>query len=84
MKKRATTSRLRPTITGTGLVALDVVCNAQSQCVPAFFAGGTCGNVLTILSYLGWRAMPISRLSHGFPAERLARFPPQTKATHAY
>jgi fructokinase len=71
MKKRATTSRLRPTITGTGLVALDVVCNAQPQCVPAFFAGGTCGNVLTILSYLGWRAMPISRLSQGIPAERL-------------
>lgn len=71
MKKRATTNRLRPTIIGTGLVALDVVCNTQSHSVPAFFAGGTCGNVLAILSYLGWRALPISRLSQGIPAERL-------------
>ena len=71
MNKRATTSHLRPTIIGTGLVALDVVCNTQSQSVPAFFAGGTCGNVLTILGYLGWRAMPVSRLSPGIHAERL-------------
>lgn len=71
MKKRASTSHLRPTVIGTGLVALDVVCNTQSQSVPAFFAGGTCGNVLAILSYLGWRAMPISRLSHGIHTDRL-------------
>lgn len=71
MKEHATTHRLRPTAIGTGLVALDVVCSTQSKSVPAYFAGGTCGNVLTILSYLGWRALPISRLAPGKPAERL-------------
>lgn len=71
MKKLRVNRRIRPTVIGTGLVALDVVYNTQSQCPPAFFAGGTCGNVLTILSYLGWRALPISRLAPGMPVNRL-------------
>jgi fructokinase len=48
---------------GTGLIALDVVNSAdESQPVRAW-AGGTCGNVLTILSFLGWRSYPIARLN---------------------
>lgn len=44
---------------GTGLVVLDVVYNGEGPAAgPSFFAGGSRCNVLTILSYLGWEAMP--------------------------
>ena len=52
----------QPTVFGLGLVALDVIldpCAVQ----PLLYSGGTCGNVLTILSYLGWEARPIARLA---------------------
>ena len=57
MKPRAE----RPLVVGTGLVALDVINDAASDLVQ-HRAGGTCGNVLTILSYLGWNAIPLARL----------------------
>jgi fructokinase len=53
--------RQRPTVAGLGLVALDVIVERGSV-LPALHAGGTCANVLTILSYLGWRSRPIARL----------------------
>ena len=50
---------------GTGLVALDVLINNRTTNEPTqFYAGGSCGNVLTILSYLGWKSFPIARLSN--------------------
>src|SRR5437870_3606739 len=55
----------KPVALGTGLVALDVVINIDSHEAPRSYAGGTCGNVLTILSYLGWNSAPLSRLSRG-------------------
>lgn len=47
---------------GTGLLALDVILNGRPETPPKFQAGGSCGNVLTILSYLGWNSFPIARL----------------------
>jgi fructokinase len=47
---------------GTGFVAVDVVINGQSQEPIGVWAGGSCGNVLTILSYLGWHTYPIARI----------------------
>lgn len=61
----------RPTAVGTGLVALDVVYNVDSDRPPRRYAGGTCGNVLTILSYLGWASAPVSRLAPGAAGDRL-------------
>tara|TARA_R110002094_G_C4910065_1_gene210893 strand:+ start:57 stop:1109 length:1053 start_codon:yes stop_codon:yes gene_type:complete len=52
-----------PTVVGTGLVALDIVISSNPDVPPYQWAGGTCGNVLTILSYLGWNAYPIARLN---------------------
>jgi fructokinase len=52
-------------------LALDIVINVDSQEAPRCYAGGTCGNVLTILSYLGWSSAPVSRLSPGGAAERV-------------
>lgn len=71
MTKRKTkqkVKRLKPTAIGTGLVALDVVVNNEEV---NYFAGGTCGNVLTVLGYLGWESMPVARLKDDIPAEWL-------------
>ncbi len=53
----------QPSIVGTGLIALDVVISNDTNKAPMLWAGGTCGNVLTILSYLGWKAFPVSRMN---------------------
>ena len=52
------------TILGTGLVALDVILNGSPTTPAKLCAGGSCGNVLSILSYLGWDSKPIARLSN--------------------
>jgi sugar/nucleoside kinase (ribokinase family) len=52
-----------PVVIGTGLVALDVVISSGLETDPQLRAGGTCGNVLTVLAYLGWDSYPIARLS---------------------
>src|SRR5262249_18014835 len=36
-----------------------------------YWAGGTCGNVLIALSYLGWESMPVARLQAGAAAKRI-------------
>ncbi len=53
----------RPLILGTGLLALDVIVGADAKGTATLAAGGTCGNVLTVLSLLGWNALPIARLN---------------------
>jgi sugar/nucleoside kinase (ribokinase family) len=62
-----------PVIVGTGLVALDVVMNTDVHRPPRLWAGGTCGNVLTILRYLGWQAYPVARLNEDPPSKHLLR-----------
>lgn len=48
---------------GTGLVALDVILNGKPETPPKLHAGGSCGNVLSILSFLGWSSFPVARLA---------------------
>ena len=50
----------RPVCVGTGLVVLDAICADGRE--PRFLAGGSCGNVMAILSHLGWDAYPAARL----------------------
>ena len=52
------------TCVGTGLVALDVILNGNPLTPPKLYAGGSCGNVMAILAFLGWQATPIARLSN--------------------
>jgi fructokinase len=47
---------------GTGLVTLDIVSKANNGLNLKFWMGGSCGNVLIILSYLGWESCPVVRL----------------------
>ncbi len=63
----AVMSKKSPKVFGVGLIALDVV--AQRGQTSKLFAGGTCGNVLLALAYMGWQANPISRLALDAPGK---------------
>lgn len=61
----------RPLVcSGSGFVALDIVFSERSN-IPKYWAGGSCGNVMTILSYFGWRSYPVARLGHDPSGERV-------------
>ena len=68
----------KPTCVGSGLLALDVVFNTESPDNYLARSGGSCGNVMSILAYLGWRARPVARLGQDHAAkiilDDLARF----------
>ena len=57
------TSVAQPKIFGTGLIALDLVIGLDPATPVRCRAGGTCGNVLSILAWLGWEAYPIARMN---------------------
>jgi len=51
------------TLVATGYMPLDIVLPFNEGGPPTFFAGGTCGNVSSILKYLGgWDTIPIGCL----------------------
>lgn len=52
-----------PSVYGVGLVSLDIVVSSNPIGSSHQWAGGTCGNVLTILAYLGWKSFPIARMN---------------------
>jgi sugar/nucleoside kinase (ribokinase family) len=54
---------------GTGFIALDVVVEPHADEAPIIAAGGSCGNVMAILAYLGWEAYPVARLDHSGVAD---------------
>ncbi|MBY0335741.1 MAG: hypothetical protein K2X11_03965 [Acetobacteraceae bacterium] len=66
------TSVITPRIFGTGLIALDLVMSRDPAAPVRSWAGGTCGNVLSILAFLGWDAYPIARMN-GDPASDRVR-----------
>lgn len=47
---------------GTGLICLDVVVDNDGNEIVPRMVGGTCGNVMMILSYMGWNSYPMARL----------------------
>lgn len=53
----------RPKVLGTGFVALDLVVSPRPDARIQAWAGGTCGNVLSILAWHGWDAYPIARMN---------------------
>src|ERR1017187_1350027 len=65
-------ARRNPVVIGTGLVALDVVIPNGLVADPHLCAGGTCGNVLTALAFLGWGSYPIARLSADGASKQIA------------
>lgn len=61
----------KPICVGTGLVALDVIIKDSNNPEAEILAGGSCGNVLTVLSYLNWESYPIAYLRDDSAAEKL-------------
>jgi fructokinase len=53
-----------PVAAGTGLLALDVIKESNNIGLHLIKAGGSFGNIITILSYLGWETYPIARLGN--------------------
>lgn len=62
-----------PVCVGSGFIALDRVYREGSNALLGQFAGGSCGNVMTILSFLGWKSLPVGRLSNNPEAESLVK-----------
>lgn len=62
MKEKTREAGQPPLAMGTGLIALDVVVTEGEPPDPLLFTGGTCGNVLLALGYLGFRVAPVCRL----------------------
>jgi sugar/nucleoside kinase (ribokinase family) len=61
-----------PVALGAGLIALDILMRACPTTNGTLRAGGSCANVLAILSALGWRCYPVARFSSD-PAGREVR-----------
>jgi sugar/nucleoside kinase (ribokinase family) len=59
-------ARHSPTCLGVGFVATDIVEGSVEEFVAV---GGSCGNVMAILAWLGWKAVPASRLGHDWAAK---------------
>lgn len=55
-------SRLPITVAGAGFIALDIILGSREDWQLCMRAGGTCANVLAILSFLGFNSVPIARL----------------------
>jgi sugar/nucleoside kinase (ribokinase family) len=56
--KPATSS---PLCVGVGFLAADIIQGSNEEFVAA---GGSCGNVMAVLAWLGWQAVPVARLGH--------------------
>jgi len=58
-----TQSATRPVCVGTGLIALDIIMD-ENKVLFHPITGGSCANVLIIMSYLGWNSYPIGQLGN--------------------
>lgn len=63
------TSNSEGIVAGAGLVALDILIDDYVDRPINVRAGGSCGNVLTILSSLAWKSFPIARLGEDHVAQ---------------
>jgi sugar/nucleoside kinase (ribokinase family) len=55
-------------LVAAGFCALDIVFGLEDP-APKFYAGGTCGNVVAGLAFLGWDATPVARLGQDVAGE---------------
>ncbi len=61
-------SHQKPRLVAAGFCALDIVFGLDDPS-PKFYAGGTCGNVVAGLAFLGWDTMPVARLGRDVAGE---------------
>lgn len=63
---------MNKTCLGAGLISLDILINdIESKRPISYYVGGTCGNVMMILSYMGWDSYPVARLDNSKQTNRL-------------
>lgn len=58
---------------GTGFIALDILLRAGEEKVVGTFAGGTCANVVSILSFMGWKGRLIAEIGKDSTGDRVVR-----------
>ncbi len=68
-----TSGNASPKCIGSGLIALDLVIDQNGESDEKYYAGGSCGNVLTILSSLGWDSHPVAKLGSDPAGEYLVK-----------
>ena len=56
---------------GAGLISLDVLIWDGKLIPVGYYVGGTCGNVMMILTHMGWESYPIARLDETKDAQRI-------------
>lgn len=56
----STSNNFNTVATGSGLIALDIIINDTNNKYLTICVGGSCGNVLSILSYFKWLSYPIA------------------------
>ncbi len=71
--KRKIVKEPRPAVIGTGLIALDVFIGENGPTTPRFATGGTCGNVLINLAFMGWNAYPMARIQRDWAGALIAQ-----------
>lgn len=59
------------TAAGSGFLALDLIETAPASGKYHSAAGGTCGNVLSILTWLGWTGVPVARIGLDEPGDHV-------------
>lgn len=69
-------SRARPpaasnVLVGTGFLALDLLYRNAARKASRAYAGGSFGNVMAILSFLGWKSYPVARIGTGDNARQV-------------
>lgn len=60
-----------PRVLGAGLVALDLVVGLDPDSPVQAWAGGTCGNVVSMLAWQGWDSYPVARLNEDPASDRV-------------
>src|SRR5208282_5533347 len=60
-------------VVGTGFLPLDLIYRDDQPSRLKAFAGGTCGNVLSILGFLGWTGYPVARHDHSKIADLIRK-----------
>jgi len=63
----------KPMCVGAGFVVLDVVRPTWREGRELRFAGGSCGNVVTILSFLGWKSSVVARIGEDLAGRQLVQ-----------
>jgi sugar/nucleoside kinase (ribokinase family) len=61
-------TQVKPRFVASGFCALDIVFGLEDP-TPKFYAGGTSGNVVAGLAFMGWDVTPIARLANDAAGE---------------